>query len=86
MDNYNTHVACMKFFDQETPKTHIVWHMLVSVMYFGNPRVYSNWIDEDLNRTLKNVCRGCSQLAFESCLLLRVRDLLRGSLKRPATV
>ena len=83
--NYNNHVALVQPFDQYTPKVHLLYHMLACIRFMGNPRVYANWIDEDLNKSLKQACRNCSQLAFERTLLLRFKILLRTSLKRPAT-
>ncbi len=80
--NYNDHVALMLPFDVYTPKTHIIWHMCHLCEFQGNPKIYSNWVDEDLNRTLKDTCRGLSQLSFEGPLLLRLREILQTK-KRP---
>ena len=42
----------------------------------GNPTLYSNWLDEALNRVLKKACRGISQRTFEASLLVRMPDLV----------
>ena len=48
----------------------------------GNPNIYSNWIDEDLNKTLKACCKNVSQATFEASVLLKMREILVRS-KRP---
>lgn len=77
---YNAHVTLMIVFESYTPKHHICFHLVANIGYHGNPNMYSNWIDETLNRTLKACCRNVSQQAFEGSLLLRVRDTLRPSM------
>ena len=80
--NYNDHVALVLPFDAYTPKTHIFWHMFYLSGFQGNSKIYSNWADEDLNRTLKETRRGISQLSYAGPLLLRLRYVLRIK-KRP---
>ena len=59
------------------PKCHLLFHLLERLDWFGNPRMYSNWQDESLNRILKTACQGISQKTFEFSLLLRMVDLLQ---------
>ena len=60
-----------------TPKKHLCVHLVYDMQYFGNPRFYSNFFDESLNKLLKSFCRLVSQGTFESFLLLRMRDGLK---------
>ena len=53
-----------------TPKRHSVAHMVCSTPRKGNPRYYSNWFDEGLNRVLKRACRQLSQATCEETVLL----------------
>ena len=68
------------------PKRHLTTHLLARVDFQGNPRLYANWQDESVNKTLKLACRTMSQTTFEPMLFLRMRHLLpmlgRG-VKRP---
>ena len=58
------------------PKRHLMTHLFEKLNWHGNPRLYANWHDEGLNRTLKEMCRTVSQQNFESFLLLRMRHAL----------
>ena len=62
-----------------TPKRHAMGHMICSTPLKGNPRCYSNWLDESLNRLLKKACRQLSQATFEQTLLLTMPRLLEGA-------
>ena len=70
---YRRHMEEIRSFGIYSPKHHLVWHLLFNSIYQGNPNVYSNWLDEALNKTLKACCRLTSQLTFEVSVLLRVR-------------
>ena len=59
------------------PKKHSTAHMLAKMRWFGNPRMYSNWLDESLNKLLKQSCRFCSQATLETSVLIRMRQTLR---------
>ena len=63
--------------DLNTPKKHLVTHLFYDMQFLGNPRFYSNFYDESLNKLLKSFCRLVSQDTFEYFLLLRMRDGLR---------
>ena len=81
-DAYQRHLALTDDVDDlHTPKRHLVLHLLRGMQYLGNPRAYSNWHDETLNRFLKQSCRSTSQKTFEPCVLLRMLVRLRGSLR-----
>jgi hypothetical protein len=68
--------------DLRTPKRHAVAHMILSAPRLGNPRCFSNWYDEALNRVLKGACRTISQATFEQSVLLRMPELITAR-KRP---
>ena len=54
----------------QTPKRHIVGHMVVMSWFLGNPRYYASWTGEGLNKMLKQCCRHQSQSTFEDVVLL----------------
>ena len=74
---YSDHMALMTPYNVFTPKHHLVFHLLGNVSRQGNPRRYAVWLDESLNKTLKQACRQTSQATFELSVLSRMRDLLR---------
>ena len=45
-DLYNRHLALTEDLHIETPKRHLVAHLLEGLVFFGNPRAYTNWEDE----------------------------------------
>jgi hypothetical protein len=51
--------------DVQTPKRHVVVHLLGNIPVMGNPHRYANWLDESLNKDLKKCCRTVSQATFE---------------------
>ena len=69
-----------------TPKHHLVIHLLAKLERQGAPSVYATWLDEGLNRALKESCESTSQLTFEASVLSRMEDRLssmrKGALKR----
>jgi hypothetical protein len=69
--------------DLKQPKRHMTAHLLHNSGRLGSPLNYANWLDESLNKTLKLSCRLTSQATFERMVLLRMKSLLKGGLKRP---
>ena len=61
----------------DLPKKHATSHMVAKSKFFGNPRYFSCWFDEALNKTLKQVCRCRSQITFEQAVLCAMPDVLR---------
>jgi len=59
------------------PKRHQFLHILQRIPDMGNPKRYANWMDETLNRHLKQVCRHASQTSFEASIYRRMREWLR---------
>jgi hypothetical protein len=73
---YSRHLALMVVFDCYVPKHHLLVHLLHDVPWMGNPIKYSTWLDESLNKTLKQACKNASAATFECTVLLRMRDIL----------
>ena len=72
-------MALIVEYDCYLPKHHMLYHLIDSLVAFGNPSWYSNWLDESLNRLLKSSCRYASQQTFEASVLLAMKDLLGGA-------
>lgn len=56
-DHWNTYLAATRGMELETPKRHIVAHLLEKSTFLGNPRRHAAWLDEALNKYLKLACR-----------------------------
>ena len=77
MAAYLHHLALMAHFDCFVPKHHIVVHLLRKCGFQGNPSLYSTWLDESLNKTLKAACKHAAASTFYVSVLLKMRDLLK---------
>ena len=71
------HVALMAPYDAYIPKHHIFFHLLARTEYQGNPLVYATWLDESLNKVLKQCCKNAGASTFYETTLLKLRELLR---------
>ena len=60
-----------------TPKRHLCTHLLSNLAKHGNPRMYSTWMDESLNKQIKKCCRELSQTTFDIVLLASVKELFK---------
>ena len=67
------------------PNRHIILHMLDQLEHRGNPRYYSSWLGESLNKLLKGACRSLSQLTFEAVLLVNMEHLLANGGRKEKT-
>ena len=76
---YCQHIAMMSVFSCFTPKHHLVFHLLFRQGAQGNPAKYSTWLDESLNKVLKQACKNACSAKFDQSILLRMRELLRTS-------
>ena len=74
---YCDHIALMAPFSCYVPKHHICFHLLRKQEYQGNPMIYATWLDEALNKTLKQSCKNAKPASFEQSVLLRMRDVLQ---------
>ena len=59
------------------PKVHLSMHLIYRTTRQGAGNLYSNWLDESLNKILKRACRGASQQTFEVTVLRRMSWNLR---------
>ena len=64
------------------PKTHLMLHLNDKIGHQGNPWAQTTWLDESLNKTLKNVLRLCHQATFEQQGLLKCDAAFRDVSKR----
>jgi len=77
MRRYVLHVGLMAPLQCYVPKHHVVFHLLRNIERQGNPLVYSTWLDESLNKTLKAACKNAAASTFYPGVLLRMRELLK---------
>ena len=54
------------------PKHHLYWHLTVRIRHQGNPRMYSTYLDESLNRFIANTAGSCHRMTFERRLFAKV--------------
>ena len=60
-----------------TPKHHLVFHMIIRSDLHGNPWLDATFIDESLNKELKQCCRLSHQVTFEWSVLVKVEEVLK---------
>ena len=77
MEHMKIHMQIMEQWEEFVPKHHVIFHPLHHTMEKGNPWYYGSWLDESLNKQLKNACKHASQATFESTLLFKMRENLR---------
>jgi len=75
---YMEHVRLMAPEDSFIPKHHLFVHLLSKIGELGNPRMFATWEDEACNRQLKACARNVSQATFESTMITRMQEVLRG--------
>ena len=75
--HYQQHLELMEPDEAWTPKHHVIFHMLFRADWLGNPRFYSAWRSEALNKVLKGSCRQVSQATFEATVLLKMARVLQ---------
>ena len=77
VEHYSRFLALTHGFeDLELPKKHLGMHMVAGANIMGNPRIFANWRDESLNKTLKAACRQVSQATFDITVLTSMRKIL----------
>ena len=76
-DFYNAFLEHTEPFSMNVPKRHLAMHLIQMLERFGNPLRYMNWVDESLNKTLKQCARQVSQTTFEVAVLAAMREVLR---------
>ena len=70
----------MTLYDCFTPKHHLMFHLIHRTNFQGNPTKYATWLDESLNKQLKQCCKHASMITFERVVLLKARDRFRSDL------
>ena len=65
MDSWVRYMVLMQNFEVDIPKAHMVFHMIRRAGYLGNPMRYAVFLDESLNKNLKNCLRLIHQARFE---------------------
>ena len=78
-ESFNSYITFLLSTSTEelaAPKRHLALHLFKRVAWFGNPRFYSTWRDESLNKLLKQACQQMSQATFETCVLAHMSQLL----------
>ena len=77
VERYSRYLALTHGFgDLELPKKHLGMHMVAGANIMGNPRIFANWRDEPLNKTLKAACRQVSQETFDISVLTAMLKIL----------
>ena len=69
------------FDDQLISKRHVTLHLLRKSPLHGNQLMSANWLDESLNKMLKQSCRTVSQSTFDAHVLTHVRERLMQAAK-----
>ena len=63
------HAATMALMDEvaspKAPKSHLFPHLTLRIPHWGNPRFYSTYLDESLNRTFIKIAASCHRRTFE---------------------
>ena len=72
--------------EMEVPKRHLAMHLVGAIHWFGNPRFYSTWKGESLNKVLKGCCRNVGQATFEPMVLSNMEAILRTDSSRRMVV
>ena len=60
-----------------TPKSHLMYHLILKAPFMGNPLRYQVFADESLNRVLRDALRLCHQSRFEVMGILKMQEILR---------
>ena len=61
---------CGSFGINPKPKDHMTMEMSDRIAFMGSPALYGNWVDESLNRLLRDVCAGSHSLVHDRRVLL----------------
>ena len=63
----------------ETPKSHLMVHLIRKAVFMGNPWRYTTFEDEAQNKTLRKITRLCHQANFETMCFLKLEAYLERS-------
>eukprot|EP00969_Alexandrium_andersonii_P153631 6793549-Alexandrium_andersonii.AAC.1 len=85
LDVYKRYLRLAQRLGIGVPKSHIMIHCQQRARRLGNPTLYSTFLDESLNATLKRTLRLCHQCRFEPLALFKINEVLRrGPLRQRA--
>ena len=76
LSTMTTHLTAIKGLLPYIPKHHLWLHLSEEAGSKGNPVYYDTFVDETLNRLLKQACMGAHQCTFEQTVNCRMKDLL----------
>ena len=65
------------------PKHHIFIHLTPYILYTGNPKYFSNFLDEGLNATIKSIAQCAHRLTWERSIFVHVRLIATVDLSVP---
>ncbi len=77
LDLYKRYLVVAAPFVGSTPKAHLLLHVPSRAALQGSPWAHATWVDEGLNKRLKQVLRLCHQVNFEAAAFSRMADVLR---------
>ena len=77
LDLWKQHMAIMRDQDAYQPKHHLMYHMILRAVEHGNPWLDATFLDESLNKELKQCCRHAHQSTFESSVILKIGEVLK---------
>ena len=79
---WKRHVDLVAELIEYVPKHHLMFHLIQRAHVFGNPWMYTTFLDESYNKTLKAVLRNCHQAAFEPMAFAKLDNALARAAKR----
>ena len=77
LDMWKQHMAIMQDHDVFSPKHHLMFHLVMRSVVHGNPWMDATFLDESLNKELKQCCRFSHQATFEYTVLLKITEVLK---------
>ena len=74
---WKQHMAIMEIHEPFVPKHHLMFHCIMRSVFHGNPWLDATFLDESLNKELKQCCRYAHQTTFESTVILKINLVLK---------
>jgi hypothetical protein len=76
------HMVLIEGLELWTPKHHLMSHINQRAGFHGNPWRYTTFLDESLNKDLKQCLRLCHPCNFEAMAFVKVEAVLARGQKR----
>ena len=73
---WKQYMAIMRPYESDTPKAHLAYHMILRTPVHGNPWMDHTFLDESLNKQLKQCCRMSHQVTFEQSVICKLQEIL----------